>query len=122
MRKKAFTLLEVIVGVILLTLVMLSVTNISVASRKYLYHSRARLAAANLGRMFLDPLQMEVRQDATDFNLPNCLNSGGTTHCPSPATVDTTINRITYLTTYMMNTVAGLPLRRVKITVHWTDV
>jgi prepilin-type N-terminal cleavage/methylation domain-containing protein len=125
MNKKAFTFLEVLVCVIILSLVMLGITNIFIAGRRYLYHSRARLAAANYGRMFLDPLQSEVSQDAIDYSWPNCLTSAGTTHCPSTAVIDPVLNGITFAPAYTINNVnnAVWPLlRRVTVRVNWTDV
>jgi prepilin-type N-terminal cleavage/methylation domain-containing protein len=122
MQKKAFTMVELLVSITILSLVMLSITNIFLSGRKSLLHSRERLTAANFGRMFVDPLQYEVRQDAIDFGLPNCLYSGGTLNCPTTATIDPLLNRVTFTPTYTITPVTGYPLYRVKVRINWTDL
>jgi len=110
MNKKGFTLLEILVSALILALVMTGMANIFLASRRYLMRTRSKIQAAELGRLFLAPLQMDVRQDQWGSN---CLSAG--TGCPGAQT----INNIPYTPTYEISNVAGTTLRKVKVTINW---
>ena len=62
MNKKALTLFEILVSVIILALVVTGLANVFVAGKSYIQHSRSRVTAVELGKFFLDPLQNDVNQ------------------------------------------------------------
>lgn len=110
--RKALTLIEILVAALILAIVMAGLVNVYIASRRYVIHARLRMTGGELGRSFLEPLRMEVRQDSWGSN---CLsNSAG---CPSSETID----NIGYNSTYNINDVAGTNLRRVTVSIAWTE-
>lgn len=112
MNKKGFTLIEIIVAAFLLALVTTGLAYVFLAGKKHLLHTRSKIQAVELGRLFLAPLQMDVRQDQWVTN-SNCLK--GDIGCPPAQTVD----NITYTPTYSISDVSGL--RKVKVTINWTE-
>jgi len=117
MDKKGLTLLEIIVSVLILALVMTGIANIFLAGKRHLGHTRSKIQAAELGRLFVAPLQKDVRQDKWGSN---CLSAGS--GCPGAQT----IGSITYTPTYAISDVnvgvgSTLPLRKVKVTIKWNE-
>jgi prepilin-type N-terminal cleavage/methylation domain-containing protein len=115
MYKKGLTLTEILVSTVILALVALGLTNVFVSGKRQIVHSRARMTTAELGKYFLDPLEMDVRQDQWGNN---CLSSNPTTGCP---TTPQSIDNITYTPAYTINNVTGTTLRKVKLTISWNE-
>lgn len=111
-EKKGFTLLEILVAAIILALVMTGIANIFLASKKYVIHGRSRIQGAELGRAFLAPLQMGVRQDQWGNN---CVSAN--VGCPSVQTIDS----IKYTPTYEVSQVPGTEMRKVKVQIKWNE-
>jgi len=113
MHKKGLTLLEILVASIILAIVTAGLANIFVVGKRYILRSRSRMAGGELGRVFLDPLQMDVRQDLWGSN---CLSSG--IGCPGTEV----LSGITYAPTYDItpNSPAA-NLNKVKLTIEWED-
>lgn len=109
-----FTLMEIIMAVVILSVIMLGLVSVFVSGKKLIRHGRARMTAAELGKLFLDPLQMKVRQDtwATScINQQNCANE--TVGTANGLDRDYTVN-------YTINTNAPLTnLNRVKAEIKW---
>lgn len=131
-NKKALTLLEILVSALILALVMTGLANIFLTGKRYILRSRARMTGGELGKLFLDPLQMAVRQDTWNQS-GNFLNTG-TTYCDNdpahstqqnpacPSQADRTLDRIEYSAEY--NTTSPFPnseMRKVVTTVRWTE-
>lgn len=83
------------------------------------------MAGGELGKVFLDPLQMDVRQDQVGDYWGagnNCLSSNptNTSACPSSPQ---TIGNITYNAVYNITNVLETSnrLRRVKVDIKWTE-
>ena len=69
---RAFSLMEVVVGTIIIAAFFGGLTAIFVSVRRYVLHANSRLVATNLGRQQLNNLYGEVRQDTWDTgNLSN---------------------------------------------------
>jgi prepilin-type N-terminal cleavage/methylation domain-containing protein len=114
MNKKGFTLMEILVAALIMVLVMTGLTSVFVAGRRHILHTRSRIQAAELGRLFLTPLQMDVRQD--QWGSSNCLRTG--TGCPGAQTIDS----ITYTPTYTRTLDSPITnLNKVKVTINWTE-
>lgn len=119
LEKKALSLLEIIVSLILLSLIMLGVTNLFITGKSWILHARSRMAGGELGRHFLEPLQMQVRQDAWGSN---CLTRDGTN--PAGCVTDSWIDpasKIEYKPSYEISSVTGTNLRKVRFAVKWTE-
>lgn len=120
MKKTGFTLLEVIIATLILALVIGSLANIFVVGKRHILYSRSKMQTAELGRLFLDPLQAQVRQDQWG-NINHCLSTNA--GCPAGAQ---TLDSIPYTPTYdITNVNVGvgntLPLRKVKVTISWNE-
>ncbi len=108
-----FTLLEILVAVLIMAQVMTGLAYVFLAGRRHLAHTRSKIQAAELGRLFLAPLQMDVRQDQWGSN---CLSSG--TGCPGPETID----NISYAPTYARTLNYPITnLNKVKLTITWNE-
>jgi len=112
-----FTLVEVLVAVIILALVTTGLAYVFLAGKRHMLHTRSKMQAAELGRLFLAPLQMDVRQDQW---ASNCLGAG--TGCPASPANDVTVDNITYepATTVTQN-FSGTTLSKVKLTITWNE-
>ena len=77
MSKKGLTMIEIMVSVIILALVVAGMANLFISGKRWVLISQTRMTTGELGRFFLDPLQMLVRQDTW---ATNCLGQG---NCPS---------------------------------------
>ena len=115
MNKRGFTLLEIIVAMVLFAGVMAGLVGVFVAGKRHVIHSRERMTGGELGKLFLDPLQMAVRQDTWDA-AGNILKIGSTSAVP------TKVNNVDYTGQYDVNAVAGTDLRKVKVQVNWTEL
>ncbi len=133
MKKKGVTLLEIIVATVVLSLVMLGMSSLFFAAKANLFHSGARTSATQLGKLFLDPLQMHVRSDNWD-TAANALSTGtrfcddtANTQQPGgvcPPAAERNLNATTYTAQYDISpgAVAVDPsLRRVVVTVRWQE-
>ena len=109
------TLVEILVSMVIFALIMAGLANLFTATKRLTLHSRYRITAGELGRYFLDPLQMGVRQDEWGSNCvsTNGINTGG---CDI---TKQTIDNTTYTPEYEKSLVAGI--RKVKLTVSWPE-
>lgn len=109
MNQKGLSLLEVTIALILLAGVVVGLASIFIAGRRYVLHSRRRMSAAEIGRQFIDPLHMQVRQDQWGAN---CVSD--TTQC-----ADITQDGLTG--SYLTSAVAGSNVRKVILNVTWQE-
>lgn len=118
--KKALTLIEILVSMLILAITMAGLTNLYISGKKWLMHSRSRMTSGELGKHFLDPLQMQVRQDQWGNN---CMSNQTTTCCSDPQDcqagtaqgLDKNYNA-TYNVTPSFN---GTTLSKVKVNITW---
>ena len=134
LNKRSTTLFEVIVSTVIFALVMSGMVGVFVASKRNVAHSHNRMTSGEIGKIFLEPLQLAVRQDTWD-TATNGLRLVGTnyitycdsviTHvqnpaCPAVAT-QRTVDNIDYTAQYEVAQVSGTDLRSVKVKVSWTE-
>lgn len=113
MHNRGLSLVEIVVSTILIALVLAGLANLFVAGRKYVTLNTSRTLGIELGKAFLDPLQMDVRQDLWGNN---CLSSNPTSGCPTVWI----ISNIPFTPSYNIGTVNGInTLRRVQLTISW---
>jgi prepilin-type N-terminal cleavage/methylation domain-containing protein len=125
MIKKGFTFLEILISTFILSLIMLGLISVFISSKRLINYSKSRITAAELGRLFLDPLQLHVRQDTwgTAGNNLSEVNNGSSTGYGTSDGLDKSYNA-TYTICYSGNCSvawAGLALTRVKTTINWTE-
>ncbi|MDD5562062.1 MAG: hypothetical protein PHT50_08075 [Candidatus Omnitrophica bacterium] len=128
-NKRSTTLFEVIVATVIFALVIAGMASVFVSSKRQIMHAMDRMTSSEMGKLFLDPLQLAVRQDNWD-TVNNALTIG-TTYCDASGTnqnpacpslaVHRKVNNIDYTARYDISNVAGSTLRRVKLRVSWTE-
>ncbi len=112
MKNRGVTLLEILVAAIIMALVMAGIANIFIAGKKHIFHSRFRMTGSELGRLYVEPLVMDVRQDQWGSN---CLSAG--LGCPSGELFD----NMQYQADYTISDVPGTTLKKAKTTISWDE-
>ena len=129
MPRRATTLLEIIVAMLILSIVMVGTVNHFVSGKRFVFHIRSRMSGGELGGIFLSPLQMSVRQD-TWLDAANplatgeryCDDDGSHTQQPNcPSFGERTLDGVTYYARYNIGDVNGTTLRKVVLTLNWTE-
>ena len=142
------TLVEILVSMVIFALIMAGLANLFTATKRITLHIRYQMTAAELGRRFLDRLQMHVRQDWwSDPNnppnnpTPNSLLTVGNYRTPNldvsadgfpqydgftPVTQaeedgfeEPFLDNISYYPVYEISNKDGLP--KVKLTICWQE-
>jgi prepilin-type N-terminal cleavage/methylation domain-containing protein len=131
MNKRGLTLLEIIIAMLILALVMTGIANIFLAGKRHIGRARSKIQAAELGRLFVAPLQKDVRQDTWDkstnalsVTAPTSRDCAQQPGCPPEN--QRKLDNITYNPTYTITDVSigtgtTLPLRKVKVTIKWNE-
>ncbi len=100
MNKKALTLLEILVSLIIISLVITGLASTFVIGKRYIYKSRLKISGAELGKYFLDSLQRHVNY-STWYDTDNSLGPKG----PKKYFEKITIDDRDYKGTYEIDTV-----------------
>ena len=110
--------MEVVVAAIVFSLVIVGLTSVFVSGNKIVVHNRERATSAQLGKFFLDPLQVHVRLDKwLDAGPGNKLAIGSW-----PGAVETINTRVFTETQHDVAYVkSGWDLRRVITKISWTE-
>ena len=133
-NNRSTTLFEVIVATVIFSLVMAGMVSVFIAGKGHIMHSRERMTSSEMSKLFLEPLQLAVRQDTWDTATNGLRLVGGnyTTYCDSigghtqnpacPAVASQRrVNNIDYTAQYEIANVSGTDLRRVRVQVHWSE-
>lgn len=89
MNRKSFTLFEILISTLILALLTAGLANLFIAGKRHILHSRSRITGGEIGKIFIDPLQMEVTQterssgQQNGWNEPNNALKEGTRYCDS---------------------------------------
>ena len=136
--KNGFTLVEVIVATVILSLIILGMLSVFLAGNKHIIHTRERMTSAELGKLFIDPLAVDVNWNTWAMGAAGNALAEGTSYCDSvvghtqnkncpPAAQRILNNRgftATYITSRNPDSTAGDNsdnLRRVTTTINWTE-
>ncbi|RKY30909.1 MAG: hypothetical protein DRP74_05995 [Candidatus Omnitrophota bacterium] len=106
--KKGFTLTEIIISMVILSLVVAGMASVFVAGKRYVLHSRERVAAMEVAKCYFSELHTQVRADEWG---DNCVSAGSTTDCPGP------INN--FDPEFKVTEVDGL--QQVTLTIKWEE-
>jgi Tfp pilus assembly protein PilV len=135
---RGLTLMEIIVATVILALAVGGLVNLFITGKRYAIHNRSRMSGGELGRVFLEPLQMYVRQDTWD-KTGNALKVEANNYycdsvahgnrtllpgCPTAAnqrTLDGTPYVAEYNISDMKNETNSPELRRVVLNVRWQE-
>jgi len=119
-NKSGFTLIEIIVACVVFALTIAGLLSVLVAGTKHIVHTRERITSAELGKLFIDPLQVDVRQDTWNANALSV--SAIPVALPSEV-----VNNRTFSATYTVKdsssdpTLIGTDLRKVITIVTWNE-
>lgn len=133
-----FTLIEILVSALVLSLVISGLSYVFLAGKRHGFHSRTRVQAIELGRLFVAPLQMDVTMTERSSGAQNgwgqannglntgvryCDDDAGHTQqlgCPSQA--ERTIDGVTYEATYTVNQDTPIDnINKVKVDITWSE-
>lgn len=103
---------EICISTLIMALIMAGLMNVFLAVKRLSLHTRSRAQTIELGRMFLAPLQLQVRQDQWG---DNCLTN--TALCSAQTE---TLNSIPYAANYVTSDIYGA-LRKAKVTITWNE-
>lgn len=119
-NKAGFTLVEIIVASVVFALTIAGLLGVFVAGSRHIIHARERVTSAELGKLFIDPLQLDVRQDTWVGNSLDPL-------VPHPP-VTQTVNNTVFTCNYIMDdatsdsALVNTDLRRVTATIAWNEL
>ena len=113
------TLIEILVSVFILALIATGIGSLFISGERWALHSRSSMAGGELGKHFLDPLQMQVRQDTWNNAAVNCLGTG---NCPNQTLgIAEGLGR-NYTAVYSVsNNTPIANLNRVVVNITWTE-
>jgi len=126
--------MEVLVSALLITMVLAGMASIFITGKRYILHSRARMTGGEVGRVFLDPLQMYVVESETSPGADNGWD--GTNNLLRIPIADDSrswagsqqrLNNIDYTPNYTVSRVRDAAnqdtgLRRVVVSISWTEL
>lgn len=123
-NKKALTLLENLISLIIILLLVLIIMKVFFWGREMLIFNRPKLTAAEMAKYYLGPLHMQVRQDQWNENCLGTMNAslcGSRPDFPDPELQPEEVGLITYTPEYTISEVDGTTLRKVKVKVLWNE-
>ncbi|MDD5476611.1 MAG: prepilin-type N-terminal cleavage/methylation domain-containing protein [Candidatus Omnitrophica bacterium] len=130
-NRSGFSLVEIIVALVVFALVIVGLLGLFVAGGKNIIHARERMTSAELGKLFIDSLQMDVRQDTWDLGQASNALTVGTTYCDSvgghtqnkdcPTAAQRKVNNRDFSAQYVIDGVSGTDLRLVTTTITWNE-
>jgi len=127
--KKSFTLFEVVVATLIFSLAIGGLIGVFIAGKRNVLHSRERMSSTEIGKVFIEPLQLYVRQ--SDWNASSNALTLGTTYCDSsgssqnPACPSSggqrVVNGVDYTAQYEVTGVSGTSVRKAKTKISWSE-
>lgn len=131
-RNRGFSLVEIIVATIILSLTILGLLGVFVAGNNWVVHFRERSTSAELGKLFVDPLQMDVREDTWTSGVAGNALTAGDTYCDNdaghtqnkncPTQEQRTVNAKEFTTGYRITADSpAAKLRKVTTIIRWSE-
>lgn len=115
-RREGLSLLEVLVAALIFALIMAGLANIFVAGKQYILHSRSRISGGELGRYFLDNLQLQVNQSSWNTS---CVGAANCTNGYAGAAQGLDKEYTANYTVTVNSPIANVS--RVKTVINWTE-
>jgi len=124
-RITAFTLVEILVSLVVFALVIAGLTSVFIAGGKLITHNRERMTSAELGKLFLDPLQTQVMYGSWNTDATYGWNgSNNDLREGSRAASSQNINNRIFDEVHTVSNVtvtAGNVVRKVTSTMNWNE-
>lgn len=134
MKRKGQTLLELLAAGVILSLVVGGMVSVFLSAKRFILHSRSRVAAAEIGRNLVDYLQMHVRADTWNITTQNDLaattlayrycddDMSHTQQTDCITQSERTLNTIIYSANYSISDAPTNPnLRKVVARISWNE-
>jgi len=114
--------MEILISMVIMCLILLGLANVFLSSKRYIMHSRSRVAGGELGGSFLAPLQANVNHSAWNTTVPgdynNLLVQGNWTGA------NVTLDKV-YTPHYNVSIPANLStyqqVRKVRVNITWPE-
>ena len=115
-KDRGVSFIELLIAVVILAMTITGLINLFDASKRWIEHSQSRMAAGEIAKLILDPLQRQVRQDQWNA-VGHCLSTGG--GCVPPSI---TLQGRTYNIVYTIDNEQPIAnLNRVNIIISWNE-
>ena len=118
-------------AMVVLAILMVGLTNLFLGGKRWIAHRRFQVTGGELGKVFLDDLQLDVTvRERTNVaqsgwgQTGNCLTNPSAASCPGNQTISNTSYAPTYTSDNVIigNCVAtNTCARRVRLDVRWTE-
>lgn len=112
-KPRGISLVEILVATVIFGVSMVGLMSVFVSGKRNLLHARERAVSVQLAKFFIDPLQMDVKQENWG-QAGNIFTAGGTA---GPEI----INNTSFSATYAVTDVVSSDLKRVITTITWTE-
>jgi hypothetical protein len=127
--KKGVTLIEIIISTVLLAAVMVGLGGLFVGGQRILTHNQFRSSGGELGKYFLDPLHIDVKQSewndaAGDYIAANPLHIHPSAAAAAENIPQSTLRNTPFTPNYTVSAVPARPasqMRKVTVTVTWPE-
>lgn len=113
MNKKAVTLLEILISVLILAMLMAGMAGLFISGKKWILHARTRATSSELTKKALSYLQGQVSQASWGSN---CLSATGACF-----PVEETLGPTRYTAAYTTSNVGTTGLRRAVVQITWDE-
>ncbi|MBN1912842.1 MAG: type II secretion system protein [Candidatus Omnitrophica bacterium] len=119
MLRKAFTLLEILVSTVLISMIMFGIMSGFIGIGRYISISRSETVAGQLARFFLGELPQQVRQD--NWNT-SCLGGNSSNCSNGETTMDNTVYGVIYNVTAFNESGGDFAnLSKVELSISWNE-
>lgn len=130
-KNQGVSLIEILVSCVIIALLVGGLGSVFVAGSRWITQIHSQSAAEEIGKLFLDPMQMHVRRSDWDVAIPGsnaltigttwCDGAGG--HAQNPlCPVSRRVGKIDYNVRYdVQNAPASNAVRKVTVTITWQE-
>jgi len=124
--------MEVVVSLVIMSLVLVGLTNLFITGKRYIKHSRLRMTGGEIGKLFVDDFQRHVRQrESAPGNNDGWDQTANWLYIPPPpidswawtAAIPTDVYTPSYSVSRVFDPSSGadLGLRRVTVDLEWNE-
>lgn len=113
-NQKGLSLVEALVAAVIFVMIAAGLTAVFFGANRQIVHARERATSAQLGKLFIDPLQNHVRQDTWSDSVQNKLFKN--------STITQNVNNTEYTAQHTVtDSTADSNLRKVVTRISWNE-
>jgi ABC-type phosphate transport system permease subunit len=113
-KDQGVTFIELLVSIIILATTIAAIFNLFASAKRWIEVSHSRMTMGEIGKLVLDPLQMQVRQDLWGTN---CLSNPAAC-AAAPIQIQGRNYNVNY---FVENDLPITNINRVRVTLTWTN-